>query len=279
MIALDPNKVTIGIELECLLSHHIAPRETLTYSSYTPLSNYWEGHTDASIKDYSRLFYISDKPEYDYLRKVRDDFYLPTYEGKSWKTIELSTAKAGRPIRLSELDAAMDDLAKLLEVNPNELWHHRIQINHSCGAHLHLSIDDLTPMSAGIFNLAKVRYRNWLRENRDPDDVKVFDEFYYRGGYSAPMRAGLLSETRRDFCMNLGIEWRGFHLMKTKTVNDMRQRLHAAFDAFAQAYIMSAVVKEKSFTMGFLPDPTVKGIETKTMTIYNPFPKVLPCAI
>ena len=59
----------------------------------------------------------------------------------------------------------------------------------------------------------------------------------------------------------------------------MRERVQAACKAFAEAYMISATVKEKSFTLGYLPDPKIKGIESKTMTVFNPFPKVLPCAI
>jgi hypothetical protein len=93
------------------------------------------------------------------------------------------------------------------------------------------------------------------------------------------MRAGLMDSNRREFCSNLGVEWRGFHLIGVKSITDMRERLHAAFKAFAEAYQMSANITERKFSLTRLSVPKPIGIQTKTITIYNPFPKVIPCAI
>lgn len=290
---MNPDKITIGIELECLLSENVFPTDQLYYQNLREVAPYWFGGTDGSIRKYTQIFSYPDfgKMPTDILkagevkRKI-DEWYKQTYGGihVEYKPIELTTGEKTEydtiePISLSQVDLAIDHLRIYLGVTEEELWHHKIQINHSCGGHLHMSFEDRPlPITVGILNKAKVDYKQWLLKNRGEEALETFKNFYYRSSYVPKMKAGEITTERREFCANLGVEWRGFHYMKTENIKDFRERTKAGLEAFANAFELSLTSKKVFYHKPF-PGLKVSGIIEKVIKIPQPFPQEFPCAI
>lgn len=279
--------VLIGIELECLLpTNHEVFTVPFSYGRYSSVSDYWAAHTDASIND-TRLWIpgqqslspkdiCSFNTAHRYLLQENAPVW---HKDIKWRPIELSTQNSnGDVIRLSELPAAMIDLQNLLHISdPTSDWRTNIQINSSCGAHLHLSIEQQCPLGAGTFNLARIGYLRWMQQNRPLDKTKLFEHLYRRSGYANPQRAGIMGQDRTDFCLNLGVEWRGFHLNGCDSIQDMRERVTVAFNEFLKAYELSSA--SKVFVYNSIQLPKLAHVENKVFHIIDPFPSELPCAI
>ena len=290
---MTADKINIGIELECLLSENFFPSMTLAWQNLQPIAPFWYAGTDGSISKWESAgsipFFGMSTKAIDRRTKLTDemrDWYFNAYSPHIiYKSIELTTGKANQsdgigPITLDKIDEAIDNLAIYLGLEEEETWHHAIQINHSCGGHLHMSFEDKPlPVTAGVLNKAKIEYKQWLLKNKGEEALEIFNCFYHRGSYVSKTRAGEpLGTTRKEFCNNLGVEWRGFHFMKTENIGDFRARVKAGLNAFANAFELALTTKKVFFYKPF-PEPKVEGIKEKIIKISQPFPMEIPCAI
>jgi len=295
----------IGVELECLipltLYGEMMRKANLVngvqYRTYTPVGDYWTAHSDGSIRGVNNVGRVKPKQKSIY-DKILAPIYAKYENSRTWKSIELSTIALlgpstmdilalddGYPIRKHELKLALESLANILEITDRTApLHDKLQINHSCGLHLHMSNDDdFRPLKSQSLFAAKQSYLKWLKQNRGYDHVKLFSAFYHRGGFSEKADK-ILSEARKEFALNLGIEWRGFHALGSQTFNDLCERITAGIECFAEAYI-NAVNNPKSQEVKIIIPASFqpKGFTIKKVT-YNITPLFtddmeLPCAI
>jgi hypothetical protein len=296
----------IGIELECLIPLTVY-RELMQkvnlggvqYRAYAPVGDYWTAHSDASINNISRLPCVLSKQVAIYgkmLQHIYDQYHDQTWQSVEFSTIALltpeimnatvsDTVSDNNPIRKHELKLALESLANILQITDKTApLHNKLQINHSCGLHLHISNDaDFRPLRSQSLFAAKQGYLKWLKQNRGYDHVKLFSAFYHRGSYS-PKVDKILSYERREFALNLGIEWRGFHALGSETFNDLCERITAGIECFAEAY-SNAANSPRSQQVKLVVPATFKisGFAIRKATYYmTPLftdDMELPCAI
>jgi hypothetical protein len=259
------------------------------YRHYTPVGDYWAAHSDATIRSWTGLppMNITKKKFLGLLSNIYDQYQNIHQQ---WSAVELSTtaidtADECSPIRRHDLKLALDSLANILQVEDiHAPLNDKLQINPSCGLHLHLSNDaNYAPLRSQSLLAAKKNYLKWLRQHRSYEHVQLFSNFYHRSGYSAKMEK-ILSTNRKEFAINLGIEWRGFHAVGTETFHDLSERITAGIDCFAEAYEAAAnspdhdrvkiVVPITFRPMGFV----IKKV-SYTLTPLFPDGMEVPCAI
>jgi hypothetical protein len=189
------NERYFGIEVECIVNKDIVD---------IPVNSY---HSDSFDRDIQHWAATSDS-SLSCQRKFKNEY-----------TCEFVSKK----LKFSEWKKGFDSFKKALQNNKNVEFNEVIDINNTCGCHIHFSTDNkrentlITPKA-----YEKLRENMFKRmETEMPMLYRAFKSQYFRS-YSKKLKEELLDKGDRGLeinysAINKGVEWRSFNLMGVET--------------------------------------------------------------